>query len=151
MPRGQEKVRVPKADLSEVSRLSDGTYGYVLRYRIISEDQNRFSHWSPIKEIKIPQVSTVNGDVAVSATTSGNIVQIVWEDPSNWPSYDIFLKLDGGQYAYRATTQTRQDSFLIGYSNNFFQVAIQVASNEKEKAASLTIFESQQIDLVELS
>lgn len=151
MPRGQEKVRVPKADLSEVSRLSDDTYGYVLRYRIISEDQNRFSHWSPIREIKIPQVATVNGDVAVSATTSGNIVQIVWEDPSNWPGYDIFLKLDGGQYVYRATTQTRQDSFLIDYSNNFFQVAIQVASNEKEKAASLTIFESQQIDLVELS
>ena len=54
MPRGQQKVRVPRTDLPEVSRLSDGTYGYVVRYRIISEDQNRFSHWSPIRELTMP-------------------------------------------------------------------------------------------------
>ena len=151
MPRGQEKVRIPKTDLSEVSKLSDGTYGYIVRYRIISEDQNRFSHWSPIKEIKIPQVIQVNGDIATSPTNSGSIVQIVWDDPNNWPSYDIFVKLDGGEYSYKATTETRQYSFLTGYDNFFVQVAIQVASNEKERTEFLTIFESLEIDLVELS
>lgn len=147
MPRGQQKVRIPKGDLPEVSKLSDGTYGYIVRYRIISEDQNRFSHWSPIRELAMPPVTAVDGDVAIS----GNIVQVVWGDEEDRPNYDVFVKFDAGEYFYHGTTPTHQYSLLAPYDSLTIQVAIQVASNEKEKADFLTIFESLEIDLVELS
>lgn len=147
MPRGQQKVRVSKSDLPEVSRLSDGSYGYVVRYRIISEDQNRFSHWSPIREITMSEVTRVDGDVAVS----GSIIQVVWGDEEDRPNYDVFVSFDGGEYIYHGTTPTHQYSLLAPYDALFVQVAVQVASAEKEKAEFLEIFESAQIDLVEFS
>lgn len=147
MPRGQQKVRLSKSNLPEVSRLSDGRYGYVVRYRIISEDQNRFSHWSPIRELAIPDVSRVNGDIAVT----GSIVQVVWEESADASVYDIFVKFDGGDYEYKTTTQTTQYSLVIPYDVMFVQVLVQVASIEKEKAEFLEIFESIETSLVELS
>lgn len=144
MPRGQQKVRFPRNDLPEVSRLSDGTYGYIVRYRIISEDQNRFSHWSPIRELTMPPVIPVDGNVVAN----GNIVQAVWGDEEDRPNYDVFVKFDSGDYFYHGTTPTHQYSFLANYDSSTVQVAIQVASTEKERAAYLTIFESVETDLV---
>lgn len=144
MPRGQQKIRIPRSDLPEVSRLSDGSYGYVVRYRIISEDQNRFSHWSPIRELTMPPVTTVSGDVAVS----GNILQAVWGDEEDRPNYDVFVRFNDGEYFYHGTTPTHQYSFLSEYDSVSVQVAVQVSSTEKERAAYLTIFESIEVDLV---
>jgi hypothetical protein len=144
MPRGQQKVRTPRADLPEVSKLSDGTYGYIVRYRIISEDQNRFSHWSPIRELTMPPVIPVDGDVVVS----GSIIQAVWGDEEDRPNYDVFVKFDDEPYFYHGTTPTHQYSFLSNYDASTVRVAIQVSSTEKERAEFLTIFESIDTDLV---
>ena len=147
MPRGQQKVIIPRSDLPEVSKLSNGSYGYVVRYRIISEDQNRFSHWSPIRELTMPPVLSVTGDVAVS----GNIIQVVWGDEEDRPNYDVFVRFDGEDYVYHGTTPTHQYSLLSQYDSLSIQVAVQVASAEKERAEFLQIFESAEISLVELS
>jgi hypothetical protein len=147
MPRGQQKVRLSRSDLPEVSKLSNGEYGYVVRYRIISEDQNRFSHWSPIRELVMPPVVPVDGDVVVS----GSIIQVVWGDEEDRPSYDVFVKFDDGNYFYHGTTPTHQYSLLSEYDALTVQVAIQVSSTEKERAEYLTIFESPEIYLIELS
>lgn len=147
MPRGQQKAIIPKEDLPAVSKLSDGTYGYIVRYRIISEDQNRFSHWSPIRELPAPQVVRVGGEVAVN----GNIVQVVWDDEEGRPEYDVFVSFNGNEYFYHGTTPTHQYSFLSEYDTGFVQVAIQISSTNKEKSEQIEIFESGLVDLVELS
>jgi hypothetical protein len=147
MPRGQEKVRLSRSDLPEISRLSNGNYGHVLRYRVISEDQNRFSHWSPIRELEVYPVTTVQGDVGVS----GNIIQAVWGDEENRPSYDVFVNFDNSGYLYHGTTPIHTYSFLSNALYTTLRVAIQVASIEKERANSITIFESEEIDLIGLS
>jgi hypothetical protein len=144
MPRGQQKIRIPRSDLPEVSLLSDGSYGYVVRYRIISEDQNRFSHWSPIRELTMPPVIPVDGDVAIN----NNIIQIVWGDEEDRPNYDVFVKFNDEDYSYHGTTPTHQYSLLAAYDSSTVQVAIQVSSNEKQTADYLTIFESVEVDLV---
>ena len=144
MPRGQQKVRVPRSDLPDVSRLSDGTYGYIVRYRIISEDQNRFSHWAPIRELVMPPVVPVDGDVVVN----GSVVQAVWGDEEDRPNYDVFVKFDSGSYFYHGTTSAHQYSLLAPYDSSTIQVAIQISSTEKERAEYLTIFESAETDLV---
>ena len=145
MPRGQQKVRVPRTDLPEVSRLSDGTYGYVVRYRIISEDQNRFSHWSPIRELTMPPVIPAqDGGVVIN----GNIVQAAWVDEEERSNYDVFVKFNDGKYSYHGTTAVPQYSLLAPYDSLTVRLAIQVSSTEKERAEFLTIFESIETDLV---
>ena len=147
MPRGQEQVRVPRSDLPELSKLANGNYGHIIRYRVVSEDQNRFSHWSPIAQLEVPAVAEVAGDVGVS----GNIIQAVWSDEENRPNYDVFVDFDNSGYSYHGTTPIHTYSFLSNASYSSVQVAVQVASIEKERASSITIFESPEINLVELS
>jgi len=217
MPRGQEKVRLSRSDLPEISRLSNGNYGHVLRYRVISEDQNRFSHWSPIRELEVYPVTTVQGGVGVA----GNIIQAVWGDEENRPNYDVFVNFENeivsksltdnvatiqtntthnfivgsevvvsgidatfdgtysvssinsatsfsyvrtaadvsetssdgivSGYFYHGTTPIHTYSFLSNLFSTKVRVAIQVASIEKERANSITIFESEEIDLIGLS
>jgi len=143
MPRGQQKVVLSKEDLPPVSRLSDGTYGYIVRYRIISEDQNRYSHWSPVREIPAPDLVSVDGDVAVN----DSIIQVVWGDEEGRPNYDVFVKFDSDEYFYHGTTTTHQYSFLV-QSAASVQVAIQISSTEKERSNLITIFESSVKSLV---
>ena len=49
MPRqGDQKVIVPAESLPIIPTNINGQYYYLVRYRIVSEDNNRSSHWSPI-------------------------------------------------------------------------------------------------------
>jgi len=149
VPRGQEQVRLSRADLPELSRLANENYGHIIRYRVVSEDQNRFSHWSPIIQLEVPTVTQVAGEVV----ESGNIIQTVWGDEENRPNYDVFVDFDNSGYSYHGTTPIHTYSFLSNISYSSVKVAIQVASIEKERASSITIFESLEIpiNLVELS
>ena len=90
MARGQQKVVLTKETLPPVSKLSNDLYGYIMRYRILSEDQNRYSHWSPIRELPMPEPLIVSGDVAIL----GNIIQVVWGDEEGRPNYDVFAKFN---------------------------------------------------------
>lgn len=66
---------------------------YTLRYRILSEDKNRFSHWSPIKEIEIPSTFDETGfdpnniegtNIPHNINIDGNshVASISWTMPS---------------------------------------------------------------------
>ena len=48
-----KKVTVLNNQLPLISVDSDGLF-YDIRYRIVSEDKNRLSHWAPIKRIDMP-------------------------------------------------------------------------------------------------
>jgi len=69
------------------------TLTYTLRYRILSEDKNRFSHWSPIKQITINNTFDETGFDPNNPTTTSipynidvdnqsHIVHISWTMPS---------------------------------------------------------------------
>lgn len=144
MPRGQEKVVLPKEDLPPVSKLSSGNYGYIMRYRIVSEDQNRFSHWSPIRELEIPTPLTVDGTLSVVGSTA----IAVWGDEESRPNYDVFVSFNGGEYFYHGTSPTHNYSFLLPVASSSVQVAVQIESTKHERAATLQIFESEVISLI---
>ena len=67
-----KKAIVPKESLPPVD---SETAGYVVRYRIISEDKNRASHWSPITTID-PQYVYVPGEITI---VSSGITTVVWD------------------------------------------------------------------------
>ena len=45
---GIQKAEVAQNELPSPVLLPDNTSGYFIRYRIVSEDRNSTSHWSPI-------------------------------------------------------------------------------------------------------
>ena len=111
--------------------------GYVVRYRIISEDKNRTSHWSPTFITNAIPVEAVDGALSITET----IITAVWGDELNRPAYDIFVKFDSGSFLYHGTSATHMYSFL-NTGTTSVRVKIQIASSVKEVNAGLVIFDS---------
>lgn len=65
---GIKKVVVKNKELPLVS-FDDTDLFYDLRYRIISEDKNRTSHWSPVRRIVVPPTT----DAGLPYTTDSRI------------------------------------------------------------------------------
>jgi hypothetical protein len=83
---------------------------YDFRYRVVSEDRNRFSHWSEIVRYPMPDVTTpfpfneINR-FSISKPSGANAINAVWsfpgdaEDPSDYvkffrdtAQYDVWLR-----------------------------------------------------------
>lgn len=141
MASGLRKASVLSKDLPAVIRLAPETYGYLTRYRIVSEDRNRFSAWSPVKSLvafdaqNLPQ--TVDGDIALL----GNTIMITWDDAEDRPAYDIFVSFDGGEYFYHGTSPIHTYSIINNVNAVSVDVAIQIESINKDRSDVLTICE----------
>ena len=87
-----KKNIILKKDLPSV--IGDNTtLNYEIRYRIVSEDKNRLSHWSPINVLEAQNTedetgfdpanpSATNIPHQVSVDKTGHIVDLVWTMPS---------------------------------------------------------------------
>lgn len=152
MASGDQKAIVKRDTLPPVSLLSDETYGYIVRYRIISEDQNRYSQWSPIREISIPSLVDVEGAIAIN----NSVIQLTWGDDELGRSYDIFVKFDTHDIdqdpVYHGTTDIHTYSLLADPLATTVEVAIQIASADRQYAPGLIIWDTDAPeDLVSLS
>jgi hypothetical protein len=68
-----KKAKISKDNLPAINSLTE-TYG--IRYRVISEDKNRSSSWSPVFEVE-PNYTYVPGKINISS--SGGIVSVAWD------------------------------------------------------------------------
>jgi hypothetical protein len=134
-----KKFKMPVNQLPPVS--PENTYS--VRYRVISEDKNRTSHWSPIFNINGTPVALVSGTLY----QNGDSINIVWDDEQNRPEYDIFVKFDGGSYFYHGTSPIHTYSFLKKTYTSV-RVLVQIAGSVKEVVPALKIFESDTLSLV---
>lgn len=137
--QGIKKIIISKKTLPPVNESNQ----HFFRYRVISEDKNRISHWSPIYNLSYTALVTVAGAVSVS----GSIISIVWGDEALRPNYDIFVKFDSGEYFYHGTSSTHNYS-IINQGVSTVRVAIQVEGREKIRASGLTIYESGIVSVV---
>jgi hypothetical protein len=87
---GLQKVTVPFQSLPPVARSND-KYGHFFRYRITSDDSNRYSHWSPALFVEIEEPLEVSGKVTTIGTET-QVIQVTWDDEINNPSYDVFVQ-----------------------------------------------------------
>lgn len=140
--RGIKKVIIPKNSLPNVT--ADNTY--LVRYRIVSEDRNRVSGWSPVFKLAGRPANPLNPDNVIYSRND-RVISLTWLDNDARPRYDIFVKIDGGQYQYHGTA-TATSYTIITQGGSSFQFAIQAASISKEKKEDLEIYESQVISLV---
>ena len=136
-----KKLRILKASLPPTDHDS---LAYVLRYRVISDDRNRTSHWSPIYNISASGVISVTG--ALSVTT--NIITAIWPNTNNSPSYNVFVSFNGGSFSFSGNTISNSYSFLKTAGATNVRVKVQVASSKKEIKAALNIFDSGTVSLV---
>lgn len=135
---GIKKVIVPKSSLPSVNDNNE----HLVRFRIVSDDRNRYSQWSPIYLVSGTSVQEIDAD----SFTSGRIVTIAWSDSQDRGTYDIFVKFDNGEYAYQGTASSTQYSFIIPSSNppiETFQYVIQVVGVSRSYNQSLVLYESE--------
>lgn len=81
--------KINKNDLPPVN-IDYSTYD--IRMRIVSEDQNRSSFWSPVYAVDAPTFSTIPNtqySIIVSSTTP-KTVKIIWQDQNGFDEYDVF-------------------------------------------------------------
>jgi hypothetical protein len=137
---GIKKVIIKKSSLPA---LDHNKIGYVFRYRIVSEDKNRTSQWSPINLVLDDSITAVAGAVQVSAS----VVSAVWGDELNRPKYDIFVGFDNAAATYHGTSPIHSYQFIKTGTTNVL-VIIQIESSEKKLKANLQIYNSGLVSLV---
>ena len=65
----------------DVPAFSSNNLGYFVRYRVISSDKNRSSHWSPQYRLPIPSQTAV--EYAITANPTSKMINLVWQTPSS--------------------------------------------------------------------
>lgn len=131
------KTVIPKSQLPNVT--SDNKYN--VRFRIVSDDQNRRSHWSPVATILGNPITPVSGE----STYADGIINVVWDDALNYPEYDIFIRWDYNEttnptsFFYHGTS-TVHNYQLLSEATVQYDVIVQVASIEKEVSPTLEVF-----------
>ena len=148
-----KKVIIKKQDLPAFSGVLQS---YLVRYRIVSEDRNRTSHWSPRYKIEInPEINrqTIPPEdwIEHSVVLSENkkVANIVWTPPANLKSdFDLYVKWGDDDFKYVASIQTFSYSILVPTGYETVQFAVQVPTFPKERFIKATLFESEEESLV---
>ena len=135
-----KKLRVLKSSLPPIDH---DTEKYNIRYRVISDDRNRVSHWSPIYNSDGVDVVVTSGAVS----RAGNIITAVWGDQNDFPEYDVFVKFDSGDFFYHGKSKVHSYSFLKTGTTSV-RVKVQIISSKKEIKEALNIFDSGTVSLI---
>jgi hypothetical protein len=132
--KGIKKIIIKKSNLPA---LDSDNLGYIFKYRVVSEDKNRTSQWSPISILVNDSITTVSGAISISPT----ITTAVWGDEVNWPKYDIFVGFDSATPTYHGTSPIHTYSVINTGTENI-RIIVQVESSKKELNPNLEIYNS---------
>jgi hypothetical protein len=138
MAKGPQKAIVNENTLPPLTIFKDGTFGYRLRYRIVSADANRFSHYSPIYTVKASYFfERPSGRQATDFVVirQGPYVNVIWEAVSVKEKatkslikvenqYDVWLRWSKGESNAVYIPADRVDGVLFGVTiPNFYQTS----------------------------
>lgn len=141
-----KKVTIAKSDLPSIIG-TDFTYN--VRYRVLSEDKNRSSHWSQIYNLsattQIPVTNLSYSYVKETVNTSGGTttaIRLNWIVPSTLGinTFDIFVKRDGGSYTYYGTAFTNTYVVTRESTETSIQILVQAPTYPKAETASAKLF-----------
>jgi hypothetical protein len=131
-----KKLIIPKQQFADMSIYSPE---YQVRFRLISEDRNSFSAWSPVYNVN-PDVTFIQGSIEIPGTIQLNkntgYVSAVWSDVSIYktvdgeekllavlPYYDVWIQLAGNggsnpsEWIYKGRISST--SLNIGYASTY--------------------------------
>lgn len=154
------KVIVKKSDLPPVGK--DGTY--VIRCRIISDDKNSASYWTPIYRVMIPSegsklvkdavMANVYHDPIGQSVPQNYNIYVSWHDPNDLGFYDIYTRwhttAGWTDWAYQSTQVTRNFAFnpplyLLGPGQTFdrYSVAVTRTNYQHQYSPELALFSTE--------
>jgi hypothetical protein len=134
---GIKKVIIPKESLPA---FLGSEHKYVVRYRVVSEDRNRLSHWSLQYKVAAPTVSQIN--YSIIPEQDANVIRLVWDQVPNIAEFDVYVKWGNGSWQYIATSLTSTFTSLIKSGTTSVAFAVQVPTFPKERFSGSTLFES---------
>lgn len=146
---------------TEESRFEIDSLYYKFRYRIISEDKNRISFWSPIEKIEIDSLKppfpyTSLNRISIAKSENSEIIAVLWsapvdsEEPSEYEKtqnsinrYDVWIRWnnndtanlnDSGWQPWELATTISSTSFSVLKRDEDvkrLEVAVQIPTTEK--------------------
>jgi len=132
-----KKAKVDKSALPLVN--SDNKY-YV-RYRVVL-DKTKDSDWSDVFSIDGKPVVSVTGLVNVVTVSGKQAINIFWDGINQSPQYDIFVKWDGGQYAYNGSSVSTSYNIIVPPDvTTSAGILVQVASAQRLISEDIKVFE----------
>lgn len=138
------KIVIKKEDLPPISVDDEG---YNIKIRLVSQDRNRSSFWTPLYTVEAPAVTEITYNLHVVNTGSGKVVNVSWDDPNGGREYDVYVKwyMTSGDpsaaWAYKGTTSTNSYT-LIDPSAHSFQVSVQKMTYPKTYSSRYSLFTS---------
>jgi hypothetical protein len=149
-----KRVSVPRSLLTELDWESNG---YLIRYRIISNNKNIRSHWSPTYFIPAEDFADVTGQFYETTSDSDptkTVITAVWDDFFSRPAYDVFVafrgndpdnvfEFDGDQFYYHGRAYSHSYSFENRDGVESIRIVVQPASNKPIIKASFIIYDSE--------
>jgi hypothetical protein len=119
-----KKIKITQDNLPTINSITEK---YDIRYRVISEDKNRTSHWSPIINID-PQYTYVSGNISISSSA---LTTVAWDAVTikigdqvirQAKDYDVWVKwskADGaGDFVYAERIST--NSIILVHPTTFY-------------------------------
>lgn len=144
-----KRVIIPKAKLPAYS---GDTESYIVRYRIVSEDRNRNSHWSP--QYKLPVLPYIDEDTpavnfAIGLDATKKIISIAWTPTADINNeFDVYLKWDSADWVYEKRVLAPAYTVLAKQGATSVKVCVQIPTFPTKKFEHAKIFESNSISLV---
>ncbi len=129
-----KKAKILLSDIPVV----DAENQYIVRYRVISEDKNRVSHWSQFLKVPGPAIDPAGYDGAISVTIKD--VTTTWYDFPKRGSYDVFVRYGNkatptspivwGSYTYSGSSSSQSFVVLNNITAGFIGIMVQVSGNK---------------------
>jgi hypothetical protein len=117
-----------------------GTGTYQIRYRIVSDDKNRISAWSPIYTIDPGFIYTATGSISLSKATG--TTSAVWPavtvkkgatgTPENIEGYDVWIRwhtgvygaVDSGTWVYYGKVYGTSTTISVPAGMSYFSIEV---------------------------
>lgn len=145
-----KKIIIPQASLPPINSDEEK---YVVRFRIISDDRNRVSHWSP-QYLIAPEALTLVDNSGITLTAANGMINVQWDtEPGSNASYDVWTAFgtqsgSTGLPEYKATVTGNYISLPIPTGQVSAQVFIQNMSVPRKYMPSLVIAQTGIEDVV---
>lgn len=126
--------------------ISSATGGYIFRFRVLSQDKNRKSAWSPTYSI-VPVYDYVTGEIG--HFSSGNILSISWEPAKIFISgnfvrdvagYDVWISWNNGTFEYKTTTSSTSYNIALPSGTTSYSAKIYHRSSPPAQLESLLLY-----------
>ncbi len=140
-----KRVVVPQEDLPAIGKISGQ---YIVRYRVISEDRNRASHWSPIYSLETTPISEIQH--SISKDNAANAVEVFWTPPATLglSLFDVYVKWGSEDWKYAISISSTSYKVAIPSEDiTTVMVAVQAPTKVKQRLAAATLFESDPLSL----